>query len=122
VRILLAGDDPIIRMDLAEALEELGHEVLEAATGQTARALIEHPDHIGMVITDVHMSCGDGISVAVKARQQHPDVPVIFVTGRADVHKMQQVPKPYSYLLKPFSREQFAEAVQQVIAAQDDAS
>ena len=112
MRILLVDDDPIIRMDLAESLAAQGHEVLEAATGRDAWKLIEDPDHIEMVITDLHMSNGNGVTVAVKARQHHFDVPVLFITGRSDLLILEQVPRPYSYLQKPFTPEQFMLAVE----------
>jgi DNA-binding NtrC family response regulator len=118
MRILLADDDPIIRMDLAQNLKAMGHEVLEAATGRDAWKLIEDLDHIGMVITIMHITGGNGITVAVKARQHHPNIPVLFVTGRSDPQMMEQVPLPYSYLLKPFTPEKFTLTVHQVIMAQ----
>jgi DNA-binding response OmpR family regulator len=116
MRVLLVDDDPILRMDLAEHLHAIGHDVIEASNGQDACRLIEHPDHIGMLVTDLHMVGADGVAVAVKARRHHPDVPVLFITGRTDLLHMEQVPRPYSYLRKPFTPADFLAAVRRIAA------
>ena len=66
VRILVAEDEALIRMDLVEMLQEAGYEVIAQATnGEEAIALaLEHqPD---LAILDVKMPVLDGISAAEK--------------------------------------------------------
>ncbi len=69
-RVLIAEDEALIRLDLAEMLREEGYEIVgEAGDGQEAVELAEklNPD---LVIMDVKMPRRDGIDAAVGDRQQ----------------------------------------------------
>jgi response regulator NasT len=71
-QILIADDEPIIRADLKELLEELGYKVVaEAGDGLEALNLIEQvePD---VVILDIKMPNMDGIQVAGEIADQFP--------------------------------------------------
>lgn len=71
-RVLIAEDEPLMRMHLKEVLEELGHTVAGTAKdGQEALDLIvqEKPD---IVILDIKMPGPDGLEVASKVSQQLP--------------------------------------------------
>jgi two-component system cell cycle response regulator CpdR len=119
MRILLAEDNHFIRMELADSLLSLGHEVLEATNGDQAQRILEWPDKIGMIITDLIMPGSDGITVAAKARKHDPSVPVLFITTRADLLISKQAPRPYCYLQKPFPAEKFVAVVRHAIATQN---
>jgi CheY-like chemotaxis protein len=118
MRILLAEDDLFIRMDLAESLTSLGHEVIEAMDGDQAQKVLEYPDNIDLIVTDLLMPKSNGITVATKARQQYPDIPVLFITSRADLLISKQAPRPYCYLQKPFHPDKFLAAVKLAITTQ----
>lgn len=100
-RILIADDEPIIRTDLKELLEELGYEVVaEARDGLEALDLIEKvkPD---VVILDIKMPKMDGISVA---REISDRFPVIILTAYTDRHLIEKAKDSgvMAYLSKPF--------------------
>jgi CheY-like chemotaxis protein len=116
MRILLAEDNHFIRMQLADSLLSLGHEVLEATNGDQAQKILEKPGKVDMIITDLIMPGSDGITVAAKARKHNPGVPVLFITTRADLLISKQAPRPYCYLQKPFPAEKFIAVVQHTIA------
>ena len=101
-KILVAEDEPLIRMDLVEALAEDGFDVLEASDGSEALRLIDNPDHVVLVVTDVNMPGVDGIDVAVRARERHPKIPVLFVSARPDLLSLPRTPRPFSHITKPF--------------------
>ena len=101
-KVLVAKDEPLIRMDIAETLTDNGFHVLEASSGSEALQLIDDPDHVVLVITDVNMPGADGVDVALHARARHPDVPVLFVSARPDLLSSPRTPRPYSHLTKPF--------------------
>ena len=85
--ILLVEDDALIRLLLSEELVDAGYEVQEAANGTQAAELIRHPPaQYSLLITDIHMP-GEmgGIEVAGLLRRTHPDLPIIYTTGRPDV-------------------------------------
>ena len=59
-KVLVAEDEPLIRMDIAETLSDDGFHVLEASSGSEALRLIDDPDHVVLVVTDVNMPGADG--------------------------------------------------------------
>jgi CheY-like chemotaxis protein len=102
-KVLIVEDEFLIRMTLAEALTEEGFDVVEAATGEEgATALASDPD-FALLLTDIQLPGGpDGLTLARSARENRPDLPVIYVTGRPDVMPSAAqsprdaiVPKPY---------------------------
>ncbi len=84
-RVLLVEDEALVRLILAESLEDFGFQVVEASTGDEAAQLIEAGDAFDLVVTDIQMPGRlDGIAVARHARHYHADIPVIYVTGRPE--------------------------------------
>jgi predicted signal transduction protein with EAL and GGDEF domain/CheY-like chemotaxis protein len=85
--VLVADDDPLFRAMAGDLLLEDGCAVVEAANGAEALALFERerPD---LVILDVHMPAGDGLSVCSELRQRHPQdpTPILVVTAADDRH------------------------------------
>ncbi len=105
IRLLLVDDEAVIRQGLRQAVcwADYGIEVVgEARSGaealQKARAL--WPD---IVITDVRMSEGDGLSLAKRLPEILPDVRMIMLSGYSDMQYMMEAIKygVRDYLLKP---------------------
>ncbi len=103
-RVLVVEDQNLVRMTLAEVLNDEGFQVVEAGTGDEAVMLIDCPDGFHAVVTDIHMPGErDGIAVGRHARRRHPTIPVIYCTGRPDAlssagplgHRDVLVRKPY---------------------------
>ena len=85
IRVLFVEDEFLIRMLMAEVLRDEGFEVIEAANGSQAVAVIDGPEGFDLLLTDVQMPGPmDGIQVAIHARQRNPHVPVVVVSGRPD--------------------------------------
>jgi CheY-like chemotaxis protein len=53
MRVLVAGNQPLLRLLLVMTLEDEGFEVIEASFGVAACKLIEDPDHVDLVVTDL---------------------------------------------------------------------
>ncbi len=83
-RLLVVDDDRDEGELLAELLATQGHEAVYADSGDAALEILETTD-FHVVITDVRMNGMSGIELCGKVRTKHPDVPVIVVTGLADV-------------------------------------
>jgi len=85
----------------AEALRELGYEVLEAGSGGAALELLEGLD-IDLLIIDLAMPGMSGAELATRVRANRPELPMLFVTGFADrsmlaeVNETQIVGKPFA--------------------------
>ncbi len=79
--LLLVEDDELVRIATSELLAELGHTVLDAATGAEALHIIAEttPD---ILITDLGLPDMDGAALAAEARRRVPGLRVVFATGR----------------------------------------
>lgn len=100
-RILVADDDESGRALLAKALGGAGHEVVTAADGKEAAALLDRG--FDVIVTDIAMPEMNGIELLRAIRERDADVPVVLVTGSPDVGTAMQaiqlsallyVPKP----------------------------
>ena len=102
IRILVAEDEALIRMDLVEMLREAGYEVVaEATNGEEAIALAtEHtPD---LCILDVKMPILDGISAAEKIISIAPVLMLTAFSQRELVERARDA-GVMAYVVKPFS-------------------
>lgn len=85
VRVLIVEDEDLIRLILAEVLMDEGFHVVEAVNGDKAVELIDGPERFHAIVTDIHMPGErDGIAVGRHVRSRHPQMPVIYCTGRPD--------------------------------------
>ncbi|PHX81518.1 MAG: response regulator [Thermoleophilia bacterium] len=103
VRILIAEDETIIRLDVRTLLEKAGHEVVaEARDGEEAVALAaEHdPD---LIVMDVRMPHLDGIEAARQISDRKP-VPIVMLTAYAEEDLVTRASEAgaFAYLVKPF--------------------
>ncbi len=86
-RILIADDEPLIRIDLKELLEGIGHRVVgEARDGREAHELIKQkkPD---IVILDIKMPYVSGIDLARKIADRYP---VVLLTAYSERQLIEQ--------------------------------
>ncbi|MGV2103911.1 PAS domain S-box protein [Rhizobium sp. 21-4511-3d] len=80
VRVLLVEDEILIRMSEADMLDELGYEVLDAASAEEALPLLEQGG-IDVVISDLGLPGMSGEDFCREVRRRWPDVGIIFATG-----------------------------------------
>ncbi len=114
-RILIADDEPLIRVDLRELLEEIGYKVVgEAKDGQEALRLIdqENPD---IVILDIKMPRLDGIELARIIAHRYP---VIILTAYSESHLIQKARDAgvMAYLSKPFRESDLSPAIELAVS------
>jgi two-component system, response regulator PdtaR len=103
VRILIAEDETIIRLDLRKLLEEAGHEVCaEARDGAEAVELVEAHDP-DLAILDVKMPRLDGIEAAKRILEERP-IPIVMLTayGQDELVARAVEAGVFGYLVKPF--------------------
>jgi response regulator NasT len=111
--IVIVDDDPIIRMDIREMLEEEGYEVSgEARNGEEAIELVARlkPD---LVIMDVKMPVMNGIKAAQIIRKLH-DSSILLLTAYSQRELVQDAREAgvAAYLVKPVSEEDLIPAVE----------
>jgi CheY-like chemotaxis protein len=111
--ILAVDDDPLVLTNTAALLEDLGHHVIQAASGGEAlEALKRYPD-LDMVVTDHVMPGMTGLQVKEAVQTLRPDLPVLIVTGFADLPDRTSAETPR--LLKPFTQNELGMALQAVL-------
>lgn len=108
-RILIVDDDAIILMNTAALLEDLGHQVIEAGSGEEALTLLgTHPD-IDLIITDQAMPGMTGSQLIATVRSQRPDLPIILATGYGETPS--DANQAVQRLGKPFGQKELQNAV-----------
>jgi len=112
-RVLIADDDPIIRMDLKQMLERLDYEVVaEAGDGQVAVDLAQthQPD---VCVLDVKMPQMDGIEAA-RQIADNGIAPVILLTAFSDRELVDRARESgvFGYLVKPFKPNDLLPAIE----------
>jgi CheY-like chemotaxis protein len=80
-KILIVDDDPEVRSIVAEFLEDLGYDVLQARGGAQALDLQERTSNLRMIITDIRMPDMSGIELANLAAQRQKDLKIILISG-----------------------------------------
>ena len=112
LRIVVAEDEALIRLDLAEMLAELGYDVVgQASDGEQAVALV-HAHRPDVVIMDVKMPVLDGISAAEQIGKERI-APVIMLTAFSQKELVERARDAgvMAYIVKPFTQADLAPAV-----------
>jgi len=112
-RVVIAEDEALIRMDLAEMLAEEGYAVVgQAADGAAAVELAEQerPD---LVILDVKMPVLDGIAAAEQiARARIAPVVILTAFSQRELVERARDAGAMAYLVKPFTRSDLVPAIE----------
>jgi AmiR/NasT family two-component response regulator len=121
MRILVAEDETIIRLDLKEMLVQAGFEVCaEARDGEEAVALArsEQPD---LAIMDVKMPKVDGIEAARRILDERP-IPIVMLTayGQEELVSRAVEAGVFGYLVKPFREQDLLPAIAAARARHDE--
>lgn len=116
-RVVIAEDEALIRMDLAEMLDDEGYDVVgQAEDGEKAVALAtEHqPD---LVILDVKMPRLDGIAAAEQiARARIAPVVILTAFSQRDLVERARDAGAMAYLVKPFDQGDLVPAVEMAMS------
>jgi signal transduction histidine kinase len=100
--LLVVDDEESLRITTAAILENEGYIVDTAASGDEAIALLDQSDY-DLVLTDLHMEGGDGLSVLSQIRRHAPLTISVVLTGFASVESAIAALQEgaYDYLVKP---------------------
>jgi PAS domain S-box-containing protein len=82
--VLLVEDDDSVRLLVRDVLEELGYKAFETAEPSAAVDLLKSGQRFDLMVSDVGLPGMNGRQLAEIARQHHPDLPILFVTGYAE--------------------------------------
>ena len=114
-RILVVEDDPMVREFATSMLTSLGYTVLSAPDASEALRLLEGDQGFDLVFSDVVMPGPiDGLTMAGKIEALYPDLPVVLVTGYADLEAINSASR-FPPVAKPYTRRRVAEALREAI-------
>jgi response regulator NasT len=117
LRVVIADDESIIRIDLKETLARLGHEVVaEAGDGRAALDLVRQhrPD---LVVLDVKMPEMDGVDAAREiARERLAPVLLLTAYSQQDLVRRAMEAGVFAYVVKPFTEADLMPAIGVAIA------
>ncbi|MEW6055487.1 MAG: response regulator [Bdellovibrionota bacterium] len=119
--ILVVDDDETLRNAIAFDFKRKGFTVLVSESGAKAFELVK-ANKIDLVISDIRMPGGDGLSLLEQIRAYNPGIPaVIFVTGFADTTEESCLAKGAKKVIaKPFDRKHLMTTVLEVLNISHD--
>lgn len=115
-RILVVDDEERLRQVCQRVLGPKGHQVTEAPDGATGLLAIEQ-DKPDLVLVDLMMPVMDGMEFLAKAREVHPDLSFVVITGYATLEKAVEAMKEGAddFLAKPFKPQELMLVVDRVL-------
>jgi len=111
--VLNVDDDDLVRMTSREMLEDLGYNVLPAASAAEALALLEQ-HRVDLVLTDHAMPRMTGMQLAVRLRELYPQLPVVIATGYSELVEDAHIDLPR--LAKPYAQAALADVLANALA------
>ena len=110
--VIFVDDDPDLRRATVQMLSLVGFEVQAFEAAEAALASVVE-DFAGPLVTDIRMPRMNGLQLFDRVKAIDPDLPVILVTGHADVELAVAAVKDgaYDFIAKPFPAERLASAV-----------
>ena len=122
-RVFIVDDDELVRKTVGLVLKHDGYDVIEAADGEEAIAVIERSPagfSAQAIICDIHLPKVNGHDLIAFIREKLPTVPVIVLTGYPDVQGAASLFKQgvVDYLIKPGRADTLLDAVRRAIGEQ----
>lgn len=120
--ILVAEDEVLLRLALADHLREAGFTVAEAATAEEARSLLMAGVTIDLVFSDINMPGGlDGVALAQWVASHYPDIPVVVTSGVTEALNTAKAACPHvkAFVAKPYAYDALIQTFRALIAARD---
>lgn len=114
--ILIVDDEEIFLLSLKKHIERLGYDVVSAASGREAFALLQEQP-VDMIITDLVMPEMGGIQLMLSAKELDPSLPFIVFTARGSIESAVDAIRQgaFDYLEKPFNPQTFGMVLQRAL-------
>jgi CheY-like chemotaxis protein len=104
----LVDDEPLVRVNTAQMLAELGYDVVEAGSAREALDRLDGRAGFDLLVTDHFMPETTGTELARTVRRRSPDLPILIISGYADVA---DIAPDLPRLAKPFRQAELAQAL-----------
>ena len=111
VTILVVEDEPLLSLDITEALRDKGYEVIAVTNADDAIKVLESRDDIHTIFTDINVPGPmDGLKLAAAVRDRWPPVNIIVTTGM-NAPRRDEMPASSLFIAKPYRNTEVIEAV-----------
>ena len=111
--VVVVDDDSLVLTNMAAMLEDLGHRVFEASSGQQALEILRRESTVDLLITDHAMPRMTGLQLIQEIKAERSTLPVILATGYAELPADADPHLPK--LAKPFFQRDLAQAVDSAV-------
>jgi CheY-like chemotaxis protein len=117
--VLVVDDDPLVLESTAAMLEDLGHAVVEARSGEEALTLLRRTRTVDLVVTDYAMPGMTGLQLADAVAAERPGMVILLSTGYAELPSEARSDLPR--LSKPFDQAALAKAIEAALRGEEPA-
>jgi PAS domain S-box-containing protein len=112
--ILVVDDDADVREVAVSSLESCGYRLLAAENGLAALDVLAGPERVDLLLVDMAMPGMNGVEVIRRARERHPGLRALLVTGYADITAFSPAEGDL-ILQKPYRLERLADSVAEAL-------
>src|SRR5215211_9036195 len=114
--VLVAEDEPLVRMVAVDILEDAGWTVIEAVDAEAALSVLNERSDVQVLVTDVEMPPRplDGIDLARLTRERFPHIGVVIVSGKVRPSPG-DLPSGARFVPKPYCATKLTRVVQDVM-------
>lgn len=118
--ILVVDDEPLVLREMARGLARGGLEVLTANSAPEARRIVAARPDLGVMVTDIRMPGGDGLTLASDVLRSLPDeiaLEVVLVTGHGTLEDAMSAVRAgaFDFIQKPFRMAELKQAVERAM-------
>jgi CheY-like chemotaxis protein len=116
--VLVIEDETAVRELVVDVLNDLGYRALEAADGPSGLNILQSPERVDLLVTDVGLPGMNGRQVAEAAREYRPGLKILFITGYAESAAMANgfLAPGMEMVTKPFAIDALASRIRDMIA------
>ena len=116
IPVLVVEDEPILRFDIVDTLNDAGFHVHEAGSATEAIEILTQNTGIRLVFTDVDMPGGmDGIKLAAYIRDRWPPLKIIVTSGYRKV-TLDEIPAESCFFSKPYDPGRIVSTMHRMLA------
>lgn len=110
--VLVVDDEPLIRMNAVDILEDRGFVAIEADNAEHALEQLDTHPEIDVLFTDINMpGTLDGLDLARKVYALRPDIQLILTSGKMRPSEA-EIPDHGKFFAKPYSGQQVAQLIE----------
>jgi PAS domain S-box-containing protein len=114
--VLIVEDQPVVRLLIVDVLNELGYRALETAESAAALRILQSPQRIDLLVTDIGLPGLNGRQLAEAARVTRPNLKVLFATGYAEKAAGSSfLETGMEIITKPFTMDELASKIREMI-------